>query len=117
MIETIEASRHGTLKRIIEDHWEVFAATHHTRDVVRENVEKVLRCGDPEHMGYSRYQCECGHTHTVAHTCKSRFCNSCGKVMTDTWMEKTQERLVNVPHHHVVFSPPSELWLLFRCEP
>ena len=32
----------------------------------------------------------------------------------DIFINQAQERFVNLPHHHIVFSPPSELWLLFR---
>lgn len=117
MLETLVAEGVHTLKKIFRDHWSTFVATHpNVRDVIHENVEKMLACGDPDLMGYSRYECDCGHFHTVAHTCKSRFCNSCGKVMTDAWMVRTEKRLLNVAYHHVVFSPPSELWLLFRHE-
>lgn len=106
-----------TLKRIFEDHWSNFLSIHNVRDSVKENVEKMMNCGDKDKLGYGLYECKkCGTKHYVAHTCKSRFCNSCGKVATDNWIVKAQKRFVNVPHHHVVFSPPSELWLLFRFE-
>jgi hypothetical protein len=74
----------------------------------------VLSCKDIDVLGYSTYACsECGHKHVVANTCKSRFCNSCGKVMTDKWITKAQKSFLNVPYHHVIFSPPEELWLFF----
>jgi len=34
--------------------------------------------------------------------------------MTDNWIKKMQEEFLNVPYHHLIFSPPSELWRLFR---
>ncbi len=108
---------HFSLKQIFKDHWETFESIHEVRDVVKENVEKVLACGDKDKLGYHRYACaNCGESHYVAHTCKSRFCNSCGKIMTDAWIDKAEKKFVNMEHYHIVFSPPSELWLLFRSQ-
>ena len=106
-----------TLKLIFKDHWSNFLRAHDVRAVVIENVEKTMNCGDGEKLGYHLYRCKkCGTKRSVPNTCKSRFCNSCGKIATDNWMKKAEKRLANVPHHHIVFSPPSELWLLFRRE-
>lgn len=117
MLETVSGKSKYTIKEILKDNWEWFYNKHKDaiRPAVVENVEKVIACGDKDKMGYSLFHCEkCGHKHVVPHTCKSRFCNSCGKVMTDNWIEKAQSEFLNVPYHHIVFSPPSELWLLFR---
>lgn len=77
-----------------------------------------MACKDVNVLGYSAYACPaCGRKHTVANTCKSRFCNSCGKKMTDDWIIKAQKSFLNVPYHHIIFSPPEELWLFFRSLP
>ena len=117
MCETIKASSKYTIKQIFKDNWNNFLNKHKSdiRPAVLENIEKIMNCGDKDKLGYNLYSCSlCGHIHYVAHTCKSRFCNSCGKIMTDKWMDKAQKDLLNVPYYHVVFSPPDELWLLFR---
>jgi len=117
MIEIIKANSNYTIKQILKDNWTNFYSLYKPsiREVVVENVEKVMNCGDKDKLGHSLYFCEsCKSTHIVAHTCKSRFCNSCGKVKNDEWIMKSQERLLNVPHKHLVFTVPSELWLLFR---
>lgn len=114
MLETIVGKY--TIKEIFKDNWDCFFNKHKDdiRESVVENVKKIMDCGDKDKMGYSLYKCKkCGHKHYVAHTCKSRFCNSCGKVMTDKWINKAQKSFLNVPYHHLVFSPPSELWLFF----
>ena len=113
MLEQIQGKY--TLKQIFKDNWKAFLSIHNVREIVKENVEKVMNCGDKDKLGYSLYECKkCHYQHYSANTCKSRFCNSCGKVATDNWIKNAQERFVNLPHHHIVFSPPSELWLLFR---
>lgn len=115
MIETIKTSRY-TIKQILQDNWDSFYEKHKSliRPVVIENVKKVMACGNKDILGYNTYVCpECRKKVFVAHTCKSRFCNSCGKVKNDEWIEKAQTRLFNIPHKHLVFSIPWEIRLLF----
>jgi len=113
VIETIKGNY--TIKQIFKDNWEKFRVEHgNIRLTVIKEVEKILACKDKEKLGWNRYECpDCGHSHYVAHTCKSRFCNSCGKVMTDNWIAKMEKEFFNVPYHHLVFHPPSELWIFF----
>jgi len=115
MIETIRASEY-TIKQILEENWGVFYSKYKQliRPVVVENVKKVIACGDKSILGYNTYVCPgCRKKLFVAHTCKSRFCNKCGKVKNDEWVEKAQTRLFNIPHKHLVFTIPWELRLLF----
>lgn len=115
MLETIGGN--NTIKQIFKDNWSCFLKKHknNIRPAVIENVDKMLDCGNKDKMGYHTYECpDCGKKVFVAHTCKSRFCNSCGKVMTDNWIKKAQSEFLNVPYYHLVFSPPSELWWIFR---
>ena len=115
MLETINGKY--TIKQILKENWDVYCRLFKDciRDTVINNVAKVMACGNRDELGYSVYACPaCEKKHIVAHTCKSRFCNSCGKVKNDDWIVRAQDRLLNVPHKHLVFTIPSELWLLFR---
>ena len=115
MIETIRASKY-TIKQILKENWDEFYAKNKTliRPAVVENVKKVISCGDKTILGYNTYVClECKKKVFVVHTCKSRFCNKCGKVKNDEWIERAQTRLFNIPHKHLVFTIPWELRLLF----
>jgi len=115
MIETITGSY--TLKQILQDHWPAFMEKHgnQLRKAIIEEVDKVLHCRDPEHQGYHLYRCPVHPEveRVVPHSCKSRFCSSCGKVMTDNWMEKALGDFLNVPYHHLVFTIPRELRNIF----
>ena len=112
MFETIQGKY--TLKQIFKDCWVTFLSIHEVRPVVQENVEKIMNCGDKDKLGYSLYKCKkCNEQHYCPNTCKSRFCNSCGKIATDKWIINAQRRFVNLPHNHIIFTVPSELWLLF----
>ena len=77
-------------------------------DVVAE-VEKMLRCRDPDY-GFLTYKCpECGEVKTIPLTCKSRICTSCGKKYADEWADTLASTLYSVTHRHMVFTIPEGL--------
>jgi len=79
------------------------------RPVVFENVRKVLACRTPV-LGCHVWACaSCGHVKVVHHSCKSRFCPTCGKHATDVWADRVLNSLLDVPYHHLVVSLPWQL--------
>lgn len=105
------------ISQILKDHWAEFKRTkiykvpEDMRKSVIEAVEKALSCGDIK-KGYTKFKCiECdsGHEVIVGHSCKSRFCNRCGKVYVENWVNKQVETILDVTHRHTVFTVPEEL--------
>lgn len=73
------------------------------------NVCKLLACNTPT-LGFHLFTCStCNQTKKVFHTCKSRFCSSCGKKATEQWVQKNLNALPNVPYRHLTFTLPQEL--------
>jgi hypothetical protein len=118
--------KRGVVKQILKDHFHGFWQLHADQfpeDMqagIQEAVQKAIRCGTKD-MGYARYECKgCPEGEPepvfVCFTCKSRFCHGCGKKYTDDWAEKQQERILNVPHRHVVFTVPKELRKYFFAD-
>ncbi len=62
-------------------------------------------------MGFDYYQCPNHPDHfvRVPHSCKSRFCNSCGKIQTDNWIADCHKILPNVEYRHLTLTIPQEL--------
>lgn len=84
------------------------------RTAIVENVTKVLACRTPL-LGFHYYSCEdCQTEKKVPHSCKSRFCTSCGKMATDEWIAKTLGVLPNVRYQHITFTMPSVYWPLLQ---
>ena len=100
-----------TLREIFLLHWASYMTwyTSKIRDVVIENVNKILKCRTPL-LGYHMYQCrKCSNVRLIPHSCKTRFCNSCGKIMTDKWTEERLSDVLDVDYHHLVFTVPWQL--------
>ncbi|MEO0228208.1 MAG: transposase [candidate division WOR-3 bacterium] len=106
-----------TIKQIFKDHWPDYLTKNpNTPDYVIKQVEKMLACRNPQKLGYHVYQCqdhpwECKF---IPNTCKSRFCNSCGKKATDEFIAKLQTIFPATPFHHITFTIPDSLRELFN---
>lgn len=49
---------------------------------IDDAVNKALKCSDIK-CGFAEYKCEtCGERTKVPFTCKSKFCNRCGRLYT-----------------------------------
>ncbi|MFQ6113852.1 MAG: transposase zinc-binding domain-containing protein [bacterium] len=45
----------------------------------------------------------------VPHSCKCRFCPTCGKHATDRWANGVLNNLLHVRYHHLILSVPWQL--------
>lgn len=108
----------GTSIRIILLHnqnwWRFFTKFQDKiREAILDNVIKVLAC-KTKALGCHQFVCpSCGVIKTVPHSCKSRFCSSCGKKATEQWIQQQLESLPRVPWQHITFTLPAELRPLF----
>ncbi len=96
---------------LFEAHWDEFVsqAREWIRPVVFETVRKIRACRTPA-LGCHLYRCpKCERIEVVPHSCKSRFCPTCGKHATDRWADKVLNDLLDVPYHHLVLAVPAHL--------
>ena len=104
----------NVFKQIFTEHWEGFKQfrprynTLHYDDL----VDKMLRCGNPDQIGYIEYRClHCGQgTHRVAMSCQSSLCLRCAKVYVDNWVAQVGKMLHDgVIYRHIVLTVPDVL--------
>ena len=105
------------LKDIFSDHWENFIKENkdlNIRPVVLKEVNKMISCRTSE-LGYSVYECpDCGELKFSYHTCKSRFCPSCGNKYVRKRTEAILQKCYNCKYRHIVFTISDFLWDFFR---
>jgi len=110
-------------QRIFAEHWERFVGKYEQErgeaipEHWKENVEKMLSCGDIRE-GYYEYYCQsCGTTKKVGFTCKSRLCLRCFKVAVDDWLNQAKRVLFEgVVHRQVVMTVPKTIRPLVLAE-
>jgi Putative transposase/Transposase zinc-binding domain len=95
----------NVFQQIFAEHWDGFkhANPRYQTSYYDGLVAKMLRCGDPNQMGYVEYRClQCGEgTHRVAMSCKSSLCLRCAKVSVDNWVSQVSKVL----HEGVIYRP------------
>lgn len=71
---------------------------------------KNLKCCRTSALGGHAQYCPDGHLNGVWYnSCKQRGCPQCQGLATEEWLHNTQSILLDRPHHHIVFTIPSEL--------
>src|SRR5437763_13385223 len=98
-------------KQIFTEHWEGFKQCRPRYDTpyYDDLVDKMLRCGNPDQMGYIEYRClHCGEgKHLVSMSCKSSLCLRCAKVYVDDWVAQVGKMLhEGVIYRHIVLTVP-----------
>lgn len=100
-----------TLYKIFSLYWLAYCNWYfgEIREVVNENVKKILSCRTAV-LGFHLYACpKCSTVRLIPHSCKSRFCSSCGKIATDQWTKERLSDTLAVEYHHLVFTIPWQL--------
>ncbi len=97
------------LQDIFSDHYEEMVYCLHPRQVVIDNVDRMIHCGDPS-FGGAMYACpHCGNMKFVPFRCKSRFCPTCGVKYCQERTTSMSFKLIHCSHRHCVFTIDQEL--------
>lgn len=106
-----------TIKQIFNDHWDNFVIRNpelDIRQVVFDEVEKIINCGNPDY-GYALYVCDhCKKFVKVPFRCKSRFCNTCGVKYAQDRAFSMTKKSIRCKHRHIVFTISDKLWPYFQ---
>ena len=104
----------GIIAQIFDDHWDsTYLANKNLIDMYRPNadkeVHKIIDCYN-KNLGCSLYECpNCHDIVFIGHTCKSRFCSSCGYKYKSQRVESILQTAYNCSHRQIVFTIPSQL--------
>lgn len=108
----------GIIASIFEDYWEqTYFDNKELIDNFRPNapveVQKIIDCYN-KNLGCSLYECpSCHDIIFVGHTCKSRFCSSCGYKYKNDRVENILQTSYNCQHRQIVFTIPKQLRKFF----
>ena len=103
-----------TVQQILERHLADFQRSHTLPLHHIKALRQWSTCRTAALGGHAQY-CENGHLNGVWYnSCKHRSCPQCRAKATEEWLINTQNILLDCPHHHVIFTLPSELHSLWR---
>ena len=78
----------------------------------RENLWKIVKCGTAE-LGADVFA-SATYEKLVCHTCKSRFCCSCGARFGGVWQAEVEAIIPDIAYQEINFTMPRALWSLFQ---
>jgi hypothetical protein len=99
------------IKQLLLDtraHWDHASTPEHVRDT----FWKIIKCGTIA-LGAEVYATEL-ESKLVFHTCKSRFCTSCGQRATEAWQQDLECVLPDIPYVGITFTLPMEFRTILR---
>lgn len=108
----------GIIANIFEDHWDnIPTEAKQNIFIIKPNadkeIKKIIDCYN-KNLGCSVYHCQdCNEFTFIGHTCKSRFCTSCGYKYKLSRVENIMQTAYNCKHRHIVFTCAKELWPYF----
>jgi len=99
----------ATLQSIFRSGFERYREGHGVSSDQHQAANAIMSCCQTE-LGYEEWVCRHdGHMELQAHSCRHRSCPRCQRSYTQSWLDKTQARLLPCDHYHVVFTLPHEL--------
>ncbi|HKV77579.1 MAG TPA: transposase [Candidatus Sulfotelmatobacter sp.] len=102
------------IKQILIDTREDWDHTS-TPSHIRENFLKIIQCRTMA-LGAEVYASET-ESKLVYHTCKSRYCTSCGQRATETSQENLAATLPDVPYVGITLTIPKEFRPILQANP
>ena len=78
----------------------------------RENLWKLINCGTAA-LG-SEVFASSTETTIVYHSCKSRFCPSCGARAAGMWQPELEAIISCMPYREINFTMPQVFWPIFQ---
>jgi hypothetical protein len=79
---------------------------------IRESFLKILACGTIT-LGAEIYSSG-AEMKLVYHTCKSKFCTSCGQRSTEAWQADLEAILPDIAYRGITLTMPCELWPILQ---
>ena len=102
-----------TLRGIFQQHFEEYARRHRVPAYVHRAAYWIAHCRTAQLGGHVR-RCPAGHVERAFYnSCHQRICPQCQGLATERWLERQRARLLACAHHHLIFTIPHELNVLW----
>lgn len=103
-----------SFQSLLQEHLSSFLQKHKLPAYQYRALQGVVRCRTAALGGHVQ-RCSAGHLNGVWYnSCKHRTCPQCRALPTEQWLRHAQSALIDCPHHHIVFTLPSELHILWQ---
>jgi predicted Zn-ribbon and HTH transcriptional regulator len=106
----VETGRHRfDIAEVVRRHRSALEACGELSVAQKRVLSAIERCRTAALGGHVDTCRSCGHEHPAYNSCRNRHCPKCQALAQEQWISARSERILPVPHFHVVFTLPSEL--------
>ena len=103
-----------TIPQILQDHFDELMRRR-SLSAPQCKAGSALRKCRTAALGGHVQRCPNGHVERVWYnSCRNRACPQCNGLARERWLQRTQARLIDCAHWHVIFTIPHQLNILWR---
>lgn len=102
---------------IIRNNWDYVQNSGVFNSFKIKHLSALSKCRTVALGGHVNACEDCGFYKISYNSCGNRHCPTCGSLKREEWILKQEEKLLNVPYFHVVFTLPHELNALCMQHP
>ena len=102
------------LQDIIKKYGKKYKEEHKLVPHVYKAMEAIEKCRTGELGAHEDVCDECGYTKISYNSCRNRHCPKCQSIAREKWIHDRECEILNTKYFHVVFTIPSELYLITK---
>jgi predicted nucleic acid-binding Zn ribbon protein len=98
-----------SLNQILRNHWTTITTSGIFNSFQIKHLSAISKCRTAALGGHIDACNACGFYKISFNSCGNRHCPTCGALKREHWIVRQEEKLLNVPYFHVVFTIPHQL--------
>ena len=98
-----------SINQMLLNHWPYIATSGVFNTFKIKHLSAISKCRTAALGGHIDACDGCGFYKISFNSCGNRHCPTCGALKREEWIVRQEEKLLNVPYFHVVFTIPHEL--------
>lgn len=102
------------IQEIIKKYGKEYKEKHKIMPHIAKAMGAIEKCRTAELGGHIEVCDNCGHEKISYNSCRNRHCPKCQSIAREKWIYKREQELLNVKYFHVVFTIPSEIYLIAK---
>lgn len=102
------------MQEIIKKYGKKYKETHKLMPHIHKAMNAIEKCRTAELGAHIDVCDECGYERISYNSCRNRHCPKCQNIAREKWIYNREFDLLNVKYFHVVFTIPSEIYLIAK---
>lgn len=102
------------MQEIMKKYGKEYKEKHKMMQHILKAMEAIEKCRTGELGAHEDVCDECGYKKISYNSCRNRHCPKCQSIAREKWIYNREQEILNVKYFHVVFTIPSEIYLIAK---